>query len=84
MTARPRIRMAVDLQPVVGVATRSWGWQSGRWADRRHTRGLDVLVNNAGVTGGMPQEPTTVDLAVGRTAMETNVSGVTRSACFSG
>ena len=24
---------------------------------------LDVLVNNAGITGGMPQEPTTVDLA---------------------
>ena len=26
---------------------------------------LDVLVNNAGVTGGVPQEPTTVDLADG-------------------
>jgi NAD(P)-dependent dehydrogenase (short-subunit alcohol dehydrogenase family) len=39
---------------------------------------LDVLVNNAGVTGGMPQEPTTVDLAVVRTAVETNVIGVIR------
>ncbi|MEU4475144.1 SDR family oxidoreductase [Micromonospora sp. NPDC023888] len=40
--------------------------------------GLDVLVNNAGVTGGVPQEPTTVDLAAVRTAVETNVIGVIR------
>jgi len=39
---------------------------------------LDVLVNNAGVTGGMPQSPTTVDLATVRTAVETNVIGVIR------
>ena len=39
---------------------------------------LDVLVNNAGVTGGMPQEPTTVDPATVRTVVETNVIGVIR------
>ena len=39
---------------------------------------LDVLVNNAGVTGGRPQEPTMVDLATVRTAVETNVIGVIR------
>ncbi|GIJ73913.1 SDR family oxidoreductase [Virgisporangium ochraceum] len=39
---------------------------------------LDVLVNNAGVTGGMPQEPSTVDIATMRTAVETNVFGVIR------
>jgi NAD(P)-dependent dehydrogenase (short-subunit alcohol dehydrogenase family) len=39
---------------------------------------LDVLVNNAGVTGGRPQEPTVVDLAIVRTAVETNVIGVIR------
>jgi NAD(P)-dependent dehydrogenase (short-subunit alcohol dehydrogenase family) len=39
---------------------------------------LDVLVNNAGVTGGMPQEPTRVDPAAVRTAVETNVIGVIR------
>jgi NAD(P)-dependent dehydrogenase (short-subunit alcohol dehydrogenase family) len=39
---------------------------------------LDVLVNNAGVTGGMPQAPTMVDLAAVRTAVETNVIGVIR------
>ena len=39
---------------------------------------LDVLVNNAGVTGGMPQEPTTVDIATVRAAVETNVIGVIR------
>jgi NAD(P)-dependent dehydrogenase (short-subunit alcohol dehydrogenase family) len=39
---------------------------------------LDVLVNNAGVTGGMPQQPTLVDPATVRTAVETNVIGVIR------
>jgi NAD(P)-dependent dehydrogenase (short-subunit alcohol dehydrogenase family) len=39
---------------------------------------LDVLVNNAGVTGGRPQEPTAVDLAVVRRVVETNVIGVMR------
>jgi NAD(P)-dependent dehydrogenase (short-subunit alcohol dehydrogenase family) len=39
---------------------------------------LDVLVNNAGVTGVTPQEPTMVDLAAVRTAVETNVIGVIR------
>ncbi|MEU5881176.1 SDR family oxidoreductase [Spirillospora sp. NPDC047279] len=39
---------------------------------------LDVLVNNAGVTGGMPQEPTKVDLETVRTVVETNVIGVIR------
>ncbi|MEV5721135.1 SDR family oxidoreductase [Amycolatopsis mediterranei] len=39
---------------------------------------LDVLVNNAGITGGMPQEPTRVDPATVRTVVETNVIGVIR------
>jgi NAD(P)-dependent dehydrogenase (short-subunit alcohol dehydrogenase family) len=39
---------------------------------------LDVLVNNAGITGGRPQEPTTVDPATVRTVVETNVIGVIR------
>jgi NAD(P)-dependent dehydrogenase (short-subunit alcohol dehydrogenase family) len=39
---------------------------------------LDVLVNNAGVTGGMPQAPTVVDLAAVRAVVETNVIGVIR------
>ena len=39
---------------------------------------LDVLVNNAAITGGMPQEPTAVDLATVRTVVETNVIGVIR------
>ncbi|GAA2704709.1 SDR family oxidoreductase [Actinoplanes palleronii] len=40
--------------------------------------GLDVLVNNAGITGGGPQEPTLVDLEIIRTVVETNVLGVVR------
>ena len=39
---------------------------------------LNVLVNNAGVTGGWPQEPTTISLDKVRTAVETNVIGVMR------
>ena len=40
--------------------------------------GLDVLVNNAGITGGFDQEPTRADPAVIRTVVETNVIGVIR------
>ncbi|WP_431972821.1 SDR family oxidoreductase [Micromonospora haikouensis] len=39
---------------------------------------LDALVNNAGVTGDRVQLPTTVDLAVVRAVVETNVLGVIR------
>jgi NAD(P)-dependent dehydrogenase (short-subunit alcohol dehydrogenase family) len=39
---------------------------------------LDVLVNNAAITGGMPQEPTAVDPATIRRVVETNVIGVIR------
>ena len=40
--------------------------------------GLDVLVNNAGITGGMPQEPTKVSPDQVREVVETNVIGVIR------
>ena len=39
---------------------------------------LDVLVNNAAITGGAPQEPTVVDPATVRAVLETNVIGVIR------
>ncbi|WTO96454.1 SDR family oxidoreductase [Streptomyces sp. NBC_00197] len=39
---------------------------------------LDALVNNAGITGGGPQDPTTVDVDRVRAAVETNVIGVIR------
>ncbi|WP_258725192.1 SDR family NAD(P)-dependent oxidoreductase [Cellulomonas sp. NS3] len=39
---------------------------------------LDVLVNNAGITGGAPQEPTTIEPATIRAVVETNVIGVVR------
>ena len=40
---------------------------------------LDVLVNNVGITGGAPQDPTTIDLDLLRTVLETNVFGVIRT-----
>ncbi|MEU1426533.1 SDR family oxidoreductase [Nocardia sp. NPDC005746] len=40
--------------------------------------GLDVLINNAAITGGMPQTPTTVDPSTVRIVVETNVIGVVR------
>ena len=40
--------------------------------------GLDVLVNNAAITGGMPQEPTVVSAETMRSVVETNVIGVIR------
>jgi NAD(P)-dependent dehydrogenase (short-subunit alcohol dehydrogenase family) len=39
---------------------------------------LDVLVNNAAITGGMPQEPTRVDPATVLRVVDTNVAGVIR------
>jgi NAD(P)-dependent dehydrogenase (short-subunit alcohol dehydrogenase family) len=53
----------------VAAAARLFEGRAGR---------LDVLVNNAGVTGGVPQEPTTADLATVRAAVETNVIGAIR------
>jgi NAD(P)-dependent dehydrogenase (short-subunit alcohol dehydrogenase family) len=49
------------------------------WLIDEHAGRLDVLVNNAGVTGGMGGlTPSTADLAAVRTAVETNVIGVIR------
>ncbi|MFE9424633.1 SDR family NAD(P)-dependent oxidoreductase [Kitasatospora sp. NPDC006697] len=39
---------------------------------------LDVLVNNAAITGDWPQEPTRIDPGTIRTVVETNVIGVLR------
>ena len=40
--------------------------------------GLDVLVNNAAITGGMPQEPSQVSAAQVLAVVDTNVVGVIR------
>ncbi|HEU5008478.1 MAG TPA: SDR family oxidoreductase [Jatrophihabitantaceae bacterium] len=50
---------------------------AARLIEEQHGR-LDVLVNNAGITGGMPQEPTTVDPATVLRVVDTNVVGVIR------
>lgn len=43
-----------------------------------HAGGLDVLVNNAAITGAMPQTPSTIDPMTVRDVVETNVIGVIR------
>jgi len=45
---------------------------------RERSGRLDALVNNAGITGGWSQQPSTVDPATIRTVVETNVIGVIR------
>lgn len=50
---------------------------AARLIEEEHGR-LDVLVNNAGITGGMPQDPTSVDPAVMLQVVDTNVVGVIR------
>ncbi len=48
-------------------------------AQIEHDEGrLDVLVNNAGIVGGVPQTPTTISPDTIRAAVETNVIGVVR------
>ncbi|HEX4402192.1 MAG TPA: SDR family NAD(P)-dependent oxidoreductase [Galbitalea sp.] len=44
----------------------------------RERGGLDVLVNNAAITGGPPLPPTATILDVVRTVLETNVLGIVR------
>ena len=50
---------------------------AARLLDERGER-LDVLVNNAAITGGMPQAPTEVDPATVLSVVDTNVVGVIR------
>ncbi|GIF21952.1 NAD(P)-dependent dehydrogenase (short-subunit alcohol dehydrogenase family) [Actinoplanes tereljensis] len=51
--------------------------EAARLIEERAGR-LDVLVNNAGITGGMPQAPTEVGADTMRAVVETNVIGVIR------
>jgi NAD(P)-dependent dehydrogenase (short-subunit alcohol dehydrogenase family) len=47
-------------------------------AELEEQGGLDVLVNNAGITGGMPQEPTQVSAEQVLAVVDVNVLGVIR------
>jgi NAD(P)-dependent dehydrogenase (short-subunit alcohol dehydrogenase family) len=63
--------VALDVTDDASVAA------AARTVEERAGR-LDVLVNNAGVSGGMPQTPTAVGPATVRAVVETNVIGVLR------
>ena len=49
--------------------------QAAAWIDERYGK-LDVLVNNAAITGGWEQTPSKVDIDLVRTVFDTNVLGV--------
>ena len=61
--------VALDVTDVASAA------EAGTQIDRRYGR-LDVLVNNAGITGGLPGQPSLMDLDRMRLVFETNVFGV--------
>lgn len=74
-------KLRADGADVFGVALDVTSDESiaaaARLIEEQHGR-LDVLVNNAGITGGMPQDPTTVDPATVLRVVDTNVLGVIR------
>ncbi len=49
--------------------------EAAQQAISRETASLDALINNAGISGGFPQHPTTTDTAVIRQTFETNFFG---------
>lgn len=51
---------------------------TGAAALMQENGGLDVLVNNAGITGGWPQEPSVISIDTMRDAVDVNVFGVVR------
>ncbi|GIG88760.1 SDR family NAD(P)-dependent oxidoreductase [Plantactinospora endophytica] len=61
--------VALDVTDVTSVA------EAARWVDDEYGR-LDVLVNNAAITGGRPGQPSVMDLDRLRSVFETNVFGV--------
>ncbi|MEW2351070.1 SDR family oxidoreductase [Streptomyces sp. NPDC006684] len=66
------VALDVTSEESVAAAARTVAEEAGR---------LDVLVNNAGISGSTEdgaQDPTTLDLDVVRTALDTNVFGVVR------
>jgi NAD(P)-dependent dehydrogenase (short-subunit alcohol dehydrogenase family) len=66
----------LDVHPVaLDVTDAASAGEAAAWIDREYHR-LDVLVNNAAVTGGRPGEPSTMDLDRLRLVFETNVFGV--------
>jgi len=63
------VALDVTSDDSVAAAARTMAETQGR---------LDVLVNNAAITGGVPQNPTDVDPAVVLQVVDTNVGGVIR------
>ena len=52
--------------------------KAARAAIGRKTESLDVLINNAGISGGMPQTATETKTAVFKEVFDTNIFGVVR------
>ncbi|WP_299930065.1 SDR family oxidoreductase [uncultured Nocardioides sp.] len=73
-------KLLADGHDVFGVAldVTSEASVSAAAVQLRDEGGLDVLVNNAGITGGMPQEPSRVTAAQVLEVVDVNVLGVIR------
>jgi NAD(P)-dependent dehydrogenase (short-subunit alcohol dehydrogenase family) len=65
-----------DVRPVALDVTDPAGVQAAADHVDKEFGQLDVLVNNAGINGGVPQAPSTVDPDIVRAVFETNVFGV--------
>lgn len=70
LTAVEAIQIDVTSQESVNAARKEIG---------KRTDVLDVLINNAGMSGGMPQAPTTASIAVLQEVFDVNLYGVVRT-----
>jgi NAD(P)-dependent dehydrogenase (short-subunit alcohol dehydrogenase family) len=61
--------IAIDVDDIASI-------KAAREALGRKTKVLDVLINNAGIAGGMPQTPLETDISVFKQVFETNFFGV--------
>ncbi|HVQ89873.1 MAG TPA: SDR family oxidoreductase [Mycobacteriales bacterium] len=76
--AAAELRGSGDVRPVaLDVTDQASVDAAAAWIEAEFGR-LDVLVNNAGITGGQGQQPAEADLATVRAAYEVNVFGVQR------
>jgi NAD(P)-dependent dehydrogenase (short-subunit alcohol dehydrogenase family) len=68
-----------QVEPIQLEVTDSASIQAAREAVGRKATGLDVLINNAGISGSFPQTATATDAAVFKQVYDTNVFGAVQT-----